>query len=283
MVERLKAAIEKARQQRAGTAADGVLPESPVPRSYAPAEWRIRWGEIPELVFDASTLPGNRVVTYDRSDPVHVAFDILRTRILKVAGDNGWRRIGITSPTLGCGKTTIAANLAFSFARHRDMKVIIADFDLRAPRLARSIAAQDQYDLGSVLNSDGRLEDHAQRIGENLLLLLNSKRIPNAAEWMLSPSLHDKLDRMITNLSPDLVLIDLPPLLAADDTLAVMPRLDAMLLVSAAGKTRLSEIDECERLISERTQFLGVILNRHESEIGDSYQYHQEYGAIDVR
>lgn len=281
MVERLKEAIEKAREQRAALAGRPV--ETRSAEQLAEGGWRSRWSEIPLLDFKPDRLQENRVVTYEKSDPIHVAFDILRTRILKVASDNNWRKVGITSPTFGCGKTTVAANLAFSFARRQEMRVVILDFDMRAPRLARLLAARGGYKLREALEKDAGFDGLLRRIGDNLLVLLNTDRVPGAAEWLLNPRLHAHVDAMIERFAPDLVLVDLPPLLAADDTLAVMPRLDATMLVAAAGRTKISEVDECERLISERTQFLGVVLNRYESELGEGYNHYQEYGALENR
>jgi hypothetical protein len=40
------------------------------------------------------------------------SFDILRTKVLLTMRKNGWKRLAVTSPTMGCGKTTTACNLA---------------------------------------------------------------------------------------------------------------------------------------------------------------------------
>ena len=50
---------------------------------------------------------------------------------------NNWAVVGVTSPTAECGKSVIAANLAFSAARQPDLDVLLADFDLRRPRIAQ--------------------------------------------------------------------------------------------------------------------------------------------------
>lgn len=61
---------------------------------------------------------------------------------------------------------------------------------------------------------------------------------------------------------PDLILYDLPPMLQSDDVMAFLPHLDCVLLVAAAEKSRLDEVDKCERDLSEQTQVLGVVLNK---------------------
>jgi protein-tyrosine kinase len=39
-------------------------------------------------------------------------------------------------------------------------------------------------------------------------------------------------------MSPDIVIFDLPPMLAADDVLAFLPNVDCVILVAAASKAR---------------------------------------------
>ena len=56
-------------------------------------------------------------------------------------GQNNWTIVGVTSPTAECGKSVIAANLAFSAARQPDLDVLLADFDLRRPRIAQYLGA----------------------------------------------------------------------------------------------------------------------------------------------
>ncbi len=72
---------------------------------------------------------------------------------------------------------------------------------------------------------------------------------------------------------PDAVIYDLPPLLVSDDAIGFLPQVDCVLLVAAAGQTTPTEIDECERLLGETTNFLGVLLNKCEVKNSDAYQY----------
>jgi Mrp family chromosome partitioning ATPase len=60
---------------------------------------------------------------------------------------------------------------------------------------------------------------------------------------------------------PDVLLYDLPPMLQSDDVMAFLPHLDCVLLVAGAEKSRLDEVDKCEKDIAEQTNVLGVVLN----------------------
>ncbi len=72
---------------------------------------------------------------------------------------------------------------------------------------------------------------------------------------------------------PDAVIYDLPPMLVSDDTIGFLPHVDCVLLIAAAGQTKVAEIEECERLLGETTNFLGVLLNKCEANNSDAYQY----------
>ena len=45
----------------------------------------------------------------------------------------GWKRLAVTSPGPGCGKSTVTMNLAFALARQPDIRTLVIDLDLRRP------------------------------------------------------------------------------------------------------------------------------------------------------
>ena len=72
---------------------------------------------------------------------------------------------------------------------------------------------------------------------------------------------------------PNVVIFDLPPMLTGDDVLAFLPNVDGVLLVVGGGETRAREIEECERLMADHTNFLGVVLNKAEGSSTSPYRY----------
>ena len=67
------------------------------------------------------------------------------------------------------------------------------------------------------------------------------------------------------------VIYDLPPLLAGDDALLVLPHLDGCLLVIEEGKTRAQELQRALDLLSD-VKLIGTILNKSRSE--NAYEYY---------
>jgi hypothetical protein len=67
------------------------------------------------------------------------------------------------------------------------------------------------------------------------------------------------------------VVIDLPPILASDDVISILPRLDCVAFVVGAGTTTAEEIKECNRHL-ESAEVVRVILNKSE-DAGARYYY----------
>lgn len=270
MVERLREAIEKARQRRDGAVPAQTGAAAPEPPEARPPAQIL--DALPELLPDPGHLRRHRIVSLDRSDPAHVAFDMLRTRLLKVCRDNGWKRIGITSPGKGNGKTTICVNLAFSLARQAGLRVLLLDLDLRHPSVATVLGAPASISMGDFLSGAAPVGDVFRRVDADLVVALGSGKVRDSAELLQSADAVQRLDEAIEALRPDIVLYDLPPVLAGDDMIGFLPNLDALMMIVAAGQTKPAELEEAERLIGGATNFLGVTLNR----FGDStseYQY----------
>ncbi len=279
MVERLKKAIDKARAHREQVLAGAVPPSvSPEERPRGPVEATAPadpspWAALEEVTLDAAPLQRRRIVSYQKSDPAHILFDVLRTRLLKVFKDNGWSRLAITSPTKGCGKTFVAANLALSLARQAECRTVLIDMDLKIPDIARTLGLTKPLLIEWYLTGQTRPEAYFRRIGTNLALGLNTERVRDSAELIQDECSAQALARMRELYRPDAVIYDLPPMLVSDDTIGFLPQVDCVLLIAAAGQTKVAEIEECERLLGEATNFPGVLLNKCEDKTSDAYQY----------
>jgi hypothetical protein len=66
------------------------------------------------------------------------------------------------------------------------------------------------------------------------------------------------------------VVVDLPPALAVDDALAVLPQVDCVLLVVGSGTSSEKEIEEAQRRLS-KVPLIGVVLNKDPSALSSVY------------
>jgi Mrp family chromosome partitioning ATPase len=220
------------------------------------------WSRLHEAQFDRARAARERIVTVDRTDNAHIAFDMLRTKILKIMRENGWTSIAITSPTLGCGKTVVSLNLAFSLASLSACRTVLLDLDLRRPKVAKVLGTEQVGSMESFLKAEIPIEHYLVRLGDNLAVGANHQPVPFAAELLHRPNIGPRLAEVKERLRPDIMIFDLPPMLVSDDVLAFLPNVDCAMLVVAAEASTVAEIDVCERTLREASNVIGVVLNK---------------------
>lgn len=220
------------------------------------------WSSLKAWKPDERALKENRVITLDHSDPARASFDMLRTKILQAMRQNGWKSIGITSPTAACGKSTVSANLAFSLSHQVDCRTVLLDLDLRRPSVGKTLRMEERPSMENFLSGKAGLHDTFVRFGSNLAIAANDQPVTHASELLQGAAAKSALATMQSRLGPDVILYDLPPMLAFDDVLAFAPNVDCVLIVTAAEMTTGAEADICEYELSQRTKVLGVVLNK---------------------
>ncbi|MBE0454242.1 MAG: CpsD/CapB family tyrosine-protein kinase [Roseovarius sp.] len=260
-MERIQEALAKARAERQKGSARQDEPAAPpraVPQMPAVDD---SWAALAPFKFNRTLLRRNRVVAVE-SGREAAPYDLLRTKIIHQAQTNGWRRVAIVSPDMGAGKTTTLANLAFSFERQRDMRVLCIDLDLRRPSLHKVLGQGPDHSMADVLNGHVRFAEHGLRLGNRVVLGLNNGPATRPSELLLSRDARDALDGIETDYAPDLVLFDISPLNASDDNIAFLQNVDCAVIIAAAEVTPMSRIDHAERQVAELTNVMGIVLNK---------------------
>ena len=223
------------------------------------------WQSIPLAETDMARLAsGTQAPAFDRGSIAGVAMDQLRAQLIRVLQDKGWRRIGVTSPYRGAGRSFVAAALSASIARLETLRVLLLDADLESPGLADFLGLEAPGPLDDVLGGLVAPQDRLLRVGSSLALALNDTPVPQATERMMMPEAILSLRALIDALAPDVVIHDLPPLLDDPLTQALLPQLDAVLLVADAQRTTAQDILVCERQLEGVVPMLGVVLNKSE-------------------
>ncbi len=247
----------------------------PVP---ARSESQVGWQRLATVDVASRVLDKSLVITANRIDPAHASFDVLRTRLVQALAEKGWRRVAITSPSGGCGKSFTAMNLAVTLSRYDNFRTVLMDMDMRRPALAKYLGVKSPGSLGDVLRGETTMTQHLrrisstdQKIGQNLALGLNDKAEDYAAELFQQQSTKEALGRMEYDLAPDVILYDLPPALAQDDVMAFRPYFDCVLMVVGGGISTAKEIREVHRRLGDDKPVLGVVLNMAEDQEDNTY------------
>lgn len=199
---------------------------------------------------------------HDRDGDVARAFDLLRTRLMQTLRQNGWSRIAVAAPTPGCGATFTAVNLALSLARVPGSRSILMDMNQRSPGVADALDVHGVGEMRHFLSGKVAMSQHLVRLSDTLALGLSTVPCPDSADLLHDRRTAEVLARMHTVLAPDVVLYDMPAILAHDDMGALLPQVDGVLLISDGTRTTARHIAECERVLAGQVPLLGVILNR---------------------
>lgn len=220
------------------------------------------WDSLNAVTLNPDILAGNGLFTKPEQSIAGPTFDILRTRVAQAMADKGWRRLGVTSPTHGCGKSFTAANLALALARRPGSRTVLIDLDLRSPDLGHLLGLPAPGALRDFLDGSQPMESLFVRVGRSLAIGLNGETVPDAGDILHAPDTADALGAMEVQLDPELVILDLPPTLVGDDVIAMADKIDAVLLVVDATQTTAKQIRACEALFEGKVPLLGVVLNQ---------------------
>ena len=260
--EKSKSIFGKSKSRNAGEAAS----TAPLLDIRPPEE---AWDELRQFVPHPHTLESAKMVAATRTDPAHVAFDVLRTRMTLALRERGWHRVGITSPTRGCGKSFTAANLAISFSRQEELRTVLMDMDLGSPTLARYLGAAGAGSISEFLSGGRSVESFFMRsapnsphIGSNLALGLNERDEMFGSELIQYPTTEMAINEVQSLLDPDVMLFDLPPVLTSDAAVAMSDQLDCILIVVSGERSKAEEIREAERIIAGSTPVMGIVMNQ---------------------
>ncbi len=273
-MERIKQAIEKvkARQPGKGSHAAQSSPGSQQ-AALTPRSSRTH-GELEGISYKntrtvrlrAEHLERNRIVSINKNDPKGMPFDLLRTYVLQKMEENGWRTVAITSPTPESGKTVVAINLAISIAHQTNRSAMLVDFDLRRPKVGSYLGIPMEKSMNDLIDDKAELPDVLVNPDIPRLVVLPAKNpVKKSSETLSSRKIADLIKDLRGRYESRIVIFDLPPVLVADDAIALFPHIDCVLMVVANGMSTKREIDDSIRLIPPE-KLVGTILNKAEIE-----------------
>jgi capsular exopolysaccharide synthesis family protein len=203
---------------------------------------------------------------------------------LRLNATNNCRSILVTSTQPNEGKTTVSLCLAIT-ASLAGQAVLLIDGDLRRRGLAAAAGIMEGIGLTEILESEaGAIETvhpltvfDATRPAGPISIMAAGRRSPAilpALDWVTARArLHGIMEGFA------LVIIDSPPVLAANDALLLGGIVDGILLVIDAEGADREQVQRAKmQLELINTPVLGAVLNRFDPKVhGQSTQPHQGY------
>lgn len=202
------------------------------------------------------------VTVHSPFSPLAEAYRGVRTNLQFMALDQAVTSLLVTSANPGEGKSVTAANLGATMAQAY-LKTIVVDADLRQPSVHRIFELPNQTGLSDLIRSpELELEDCLQDTGiENLQVITSGPLPPNPAEILGSARMTELIQRL--EASADVVIFDSPPVLAVADAVILASRVDGVVLVVKAKRTRRSVVREAlKRLQQVGARLVGGVMNQ---------------------
>jgi capsular exopolysaccharide synthesis family protein len=204
--------------------------------------------------------PTELITVSEPRSPISEAYRTLRTNLDFAGLDQTLKTLVVTSAGVGEGKSTTLANLAVVSAE-AGRKVILVDADLRRPTLHQIFGLDNGEGLTTAMMDESSLAaPPLQETGVTGLMVLTSGPLPpNPADLMGSR----KMEEVIAVLAEqaDQVFFDTPPVVAVTDAAVLATKVDGVLLVVSAGKTRRDNARTAvQRLEQINARLVGTVL-----------------------
>jgi capsular exopolysaccharide synthesis family protein len=192
--------------------------------------------------------------------------------------------LGVSSATVGDGKTTVAINLAGAMSEARDTRVILLEADFRRPSVARYLALEGEKrgGLAQAIADPGISLRQITRVclPFNLAVVPAGSRVP--APYELFKSARFEAIVAEAGRSYDYVIVDTPPLLPATDCRVIGRVLDAVIMVVGANRTPRRLVEEALAAV-EASRLLGIVFNGDEQANARYYGADEDQGVRDWR
>lgn len=188
------------------------------------------------------------------------AYKLLRTNIMFSFPDEGAGHvIGITSSIQSEGKSSTACNTAYALSE-AGCKVLLMEADLRRPSISSKLNISRIPGLTNLLVSRSDYHEAVQHcaLASKMDILTSGDIPPNPSELLSSNRMVKLMEQLKAEY--DYIVIDLPPVTAVSDALAVSKLLDGVIMVIRGGVSDQQMLAEAMRQLEMvNVRILGFI------------------------
>ncbi|MGG0175260.1 CpsD/CapB family tyrosine-protein kinase [Gottfriedia acidiceleris] len=217
----------------------------------------------------------NLITHTEPKSPTSEQFRTIRTNIQFSAIDTEISTILVTSSSPGEGKSTTISNLAVTFA-NQEKKVLLIDADLRKPTTHYTFQLENYEGLTSALTKGLSVGMVAQETKvKNLSVVTSGPIPPNPSELLSSKAMKRFIQECKQDF--DVVLFDMPPILAVTDAQILAKECDGVVLVIRSGHAEKENVKKSKELLDRvGAKILGAVLNGVPQDKNNTYYYYGE-------
>jgi len=215
----------------------------------------------PYVEVGGSSISSSVVTAHRPFDGQSEVFRSLRSQLNLRWFKDRRKTLALLSPRRGTGVSTIAANLAVSFAQ-LGKRTLLIDANLRSPRQHELFGLKNTGGLSNVLTGRSAPSAELSAVApfEHLSVLCAGPPPPNPQELLSRPTFSYLIETAPASF--DVILIDASPLLDYSDALVVSALAAGSLLVTRRNATRIEDIERVKRqLLPTGAILVGTVLN----------------------
>ena len=194
-------------------------------------------------------------------------YQSFKTNLLSRYPDRCLKTLIFCSTAHGDGATTTAANFARTLVSDCRMKVLLVDANLRTPCIHDLFQVEISPGLSDYLENGTQQSIPIVKGGMGNLYVLSSGSKRSSPIRLFET---EKFDRFLREASRrfDYVILDTPPLPSFAECKVICSKVDGVVLVVGAGKTRKQVAQRAKKELEESGgKMLGVVINRRKFHI----------------
>ena len=223
-----------------------------------------------------------RVLDKDTPFAISESFRMLYTNVLYLPISDKCKKIAVTSPISGEGKTYISVNLAITLANNSEKRILLIDMDMRVPRVKKllrkhTINAEGYNGLSEYLAGIDSTVNIFKTDIENLDVLFSGKENTTPIGLINSPRFNVLLDELKEKY--DYIILDTPPINIVTDALLLRDKVNGFILSSRANYSNINALNTAiESIKSVGGEVFGVVLTEANTKNFNKYKYRYSRG-----
>jgi capsular exopolysaccharide synthesis family protein len=209
----------------------------------------------------------------DRTSPISEQYRTIRTNIQFAMVDRELKTLVVTSSGPSEGKSTTSANLAIVFA-NSGKRILLVDADMRKPTVAKTFSIDNSRGISTLLgNRETSLKQVIRASGiDNLSLMTSGPKPPNPSELLESNRMTELIQKLKEQY--DLVIFDMPPVVAVTDAQIVAAKTDGTIMVIRENVSKKDSLLKAKNLLEMvDANILGVVYNGSKNIVDQGYYY----------
>ncbi len=223
-----------------------------------------------------------RVLDENTPFAISESFRMLHTNVLYLPIEDKCRKIAVTSPISGEGKSYISVNLSITLANNSNKKILLIDMDMRVPRI-RKLLKNKLIDpsktggLSEYLAGIDETPNIQKTTVENLDVLLSGMETSNPIGLINS----SRMSTIINELSQkyDYIIFDTPPINIVTDALLILDKVNGYILSCRANYSNVNVLNGAiESIKSVGGEVFGVVLTEANSKNYSKSKYRYSKG-----